>query len=307
MPEPSSANRLEDGCLRCLFYFGIFKYPLTEEEIYRFNPYPATLTEIRQALHKLAEAGKIFHIQSFYLLKEEKSWIEDRLAGNEKALKLLSRSKKFSSVIAAFPFVRGIAISGSLSKFYASKNADVDFFIICDSDRLWIARTLLHLFKKLTFISGHQHYFCMNYFIDTRALRITHPNEYSAIETVTLLPAFNAGLIRMFEQENSWTRDYLPNHPGILNHDYLIRERKYVLKSLFEGLINIISPEKLNAFLMRLTDRKWRRKWKRADYPPEDYDLAFMTDLHISRNHPANYEKKVLQALSENQLANEPA
>ena len=110
-----------------------------------------------------------------------------------------------------------------MSKFYASENPDIDYFIITDPDRLWIARSLLHLFKKLTFITGHQHFYCMNYFIDTKALEITHPNLYSAIEVATLLPVYNIEMLRQFFIANAWAWEFLPNHPGMTDLGYLLK------------------------------------------------------------------------------------
>ena len=278
-------------------YFVIFQYPLTAHEIHQFFPVRANPGEITRALEELTSEGKIYSADGYYLPENNVSWIQERHASNKRAYDLLARSGKYVRLIASCPFVRGIAISGSLSKFSATDNPDIDYFIITGSDRLWIARSLLHLFKKLTFITGHQHYFCMNYFVDMKALEITHTNRYSAIEMATLLPVYNASLIGQLYRENLWIHDYLPNHAGPDCLDYLITERRFHLKKIMERMINLFLPGRLNGFLMRLTDKKWRRKWEKAAYPMEEYDRAFMTSLHISKNHPADYEKKVLTTL----------
>ena len=166
----------------------------------------------------------------FFLTEDNQDWGDERHQGNERAFRLLEESGKYVKIIAGFPFVSAIAISGSLSKFYASENTDIDYFIITEANRLWIARTLLHLFKKLTFITGHQHYFCMNYFVDTNALEITHPNLYSAIETVTLLPVYNAVIIKRFMKENAWTKNYLPNYSLQDHLSYLTEHTKRIFK-----------------------------------------------------------------------------
>ena len=62
-------------------------------------------------------------------------------------------------------------------------------------------------------------------------------------------------------------------------------------------MINGCFPVKINHWLMKLTDWKWRRKWKRQGYPEQEYDRAFLTTIHISKNHPVDYEKKVLEVL----------
>jgi len=297
MGEGLNIKNIAEGNMMCLHYFGIFKYPLKLSEVHSFNPYPASQNEVSESLEALCDEKQIFCREEYFLKKDEEAWIKERDAGNARALKLLRRSKRYSSIIASFPFVRGIAISGSLSKFYASTHPDIDYFIIAEKDRLWIARSLLHFFKKLTFITGHQHYFCMNYFIDTAALEIEHHNLYSAIEMSTLLPVYNKELILDFYDRNQWVSQYVPNHQGIDNFSYLAGNGRKVCKTVMEKLLNVMAPYRFNRFLMRVTDRKWRKKWRHSGYSEEAYERAFRTSIHISKNHPMDYEKKVMESL----------
>ena len=300
MEKEAIMTNIEEACIRCLDYFGIFKYPLTADEIHQFNTVKSSREEVETGLTRLQSKSLIFKIGDFFLTENNQDWVDERLQGNERAFRLLEESGKYVRIIASFPFVSGIAISGSLSKFYASEHTDIDYFIITGANRLWIARTLLHLFKKLTFITGHQHYFCMNYFVDTNALEITHPNLYSAIETVTLLPVYNTDIIKRFTKENVWTKNYLPNYSLQDNLSYLVEHTKKPFKRFAEDFINLLAPQKLNRFFMKLTDRKWRRKWRGHCYSEEEYNRAFQTEISISKNHPVDYEKKVLNALAGN-------
>jgi len=298
MTNPLNVSNLEEGCMLCLNYFGIFSYPLTVDEVHQYNAFAASKNEIKNSLNRLVEQQKIFRYNSFYLLDDDKKWVEERLAGNARAMKLLEQSKKYVSNIAAFPFVKGIAISGSLSKFYAADDPDIDYFIITEANRLWISRSLLHLFKKFTFLTGHQHYYCMNYFIDTMALPILHRNQYSAIEVATLLPAYNPDLNQEFYLKNKWMHEFLPNHSGIKNFNFLLKDKNRYGKKIIERVLNIFFPGFFNTLLMKITDWKWRKKWKHAGYSEAEYNRAFQTELHISKNHPVDYEKKVLIALA---------
>jgi hypothetical protein len=62
-------------------------------------------------------------------------------------------------------------------------------------------------------------------------------------------------------------------------------------------MINLLFPKQLNLFLMNFTDKLWRLKWERKGYPMKDYDLAMKTRWYVSKNHPHNYQKKVLKEL----------
>src|SRR6202022_4223033 len=90
--------------------------------------------------------------------------------------------------------------------------SDIDFFIITKANRLWIARTLMHLFKKLTFLTGHQGWYCMNYYVDEEALQIEEKNIFTATELITLLPVCGNGTMEEFFRANNWASSYFPNY-----------------------------------------------------------------------------------------------
>ncbi len=296
--ESSRHEELAAGILEALEYFGLFRYPLLPREIHRFHRIRCTYEEVLATLASLAERDMVnCSIDGFYSREAQESWSSRRKTGNEKALGLLTRSVHFTRIISSFPFVDAIAISGSLSKDYAGDDADIDYFIVTTGNRLWIARSLLHLFKKLTFIPGYQHYFCMNYFVDTDEMLLTDRNIYTAIELATLIPVYHPERIRQVKEMNSWLIAYLPNETNLQELTYLSPAGKQSLKKLVERMINLAWPERLNNFLMNLTDRKWRRKWDRRRFPMETYDQAFYTSLHVSKNHPANFQQQVLTAL----------
>ena len=154
----------EISILRLLAYFDIFQYPLTKNEIRQFLPELLSETRLDAILQLMLINKTIFLHDDFYSLHNNPLLAYRRKEGNLRAKKLLPRAYAIGRFLYRFPFVRAIAISGSLSKDFADEKADIDFFIITKANRLWIARTIMHLFKKLTFITGHQHYFCMNYY-----------------------------------------------------------------------------------------------------------------------------------------------
>jgi predicted nucleotidyltransferase len=51
------------------------------------------------------------------------------------AVKHIKKAKAVAKFLSWFPYIRGIAISGSLSKNFADENSDLDFFIITAANR----------------------------------------------------------------------------------------------------------------------------------------------------------------------------
>ena len=179
---------IKKDILATIAYFNMFDYPLKKNEIFIFLGHCDDFLEFERALNFLTNDSVIFKIGEFYSLHDNYALALKRQNGNEKAIHMLKKAEKAAKIISAFPFIKGVAISGSLSKYFADENTDIDFFIITAANRLWISRTLSALFKKLTYLLKMQDLFCMNYFIDESEPVILEKNIYTAMEVATILP-----------------------------------------------------------------------------------------------------------------------
>lgn len=293
---------MKQAILHTVKYFGYFQHPLTAAEVWRFLREKASEDEVRREVDELCAEGLLFSKNGYLHMAETEDWSHRRAAREQAAHVLLEKVPVYARIIASFPFVRSIAVSGSLSKLSVSENADIDYFIVTRRNRLWITRTLLHLFKKLTFLFGKQHCFCMNYFVDEDGLVLPYQNEFTAIELCTLIPFYNRRWVQALNEQNPWARRFLPNHDGTPLVSPGCIEPRFVFKPVLEMFFNLCFPGVLNRWLMRLTDWKWRRKFAYLQLREEDYQRAFYTSINTSKNHPADYQKKVLTALSEKVL-----
>lgn len=292
--EPNAA--ITTAVLQVLNYFHIFRHALYAGEVYDFLRIKVDRLELEGVLEYLVSNEKVYCSQNLYALENTESIFLKRLHGSEKATQKMRTAYKSARIISAFPFVKCICISGSLSKGYADEKSDIDFFIITTHNRLWICRTALHVFKKLTFLAGKQHSFCMNYFIDEGRQELDEKNLFTATEVATLIPMYNIEAYCSFMHENeSLVSSFFPN-----KELQSPQENKTVKRGLFrplsEWLLNHMWPQKVNGFLMYLTDVKWRRKWQKRNFPMDEYDIAMKTRWYVSKQHPLNYQKKVLSS-----------
>lgn len=290
---------LEKDILKVLAYFDIFHYPITAEEIRSYLHSTPIEKELQETLQQLCSKKRIFHHDDLYFLQNNLSLVNQRRNDNRRAEILLKTAYKISSFLFQFPYVRGIGISGSLSKNVADENADIDFFIITKSNRLWIARTLMHLFKKLTFLVKKQHWFCMNYYIDEDALQISDKNIYTAIEVVTLIPVSGNAALEKFYEANSWTQAYFPNYKLITASGR--KPKSSLLKRSIESLFNNSFGETLDNYLMTITSKRWSKKELEGRLNIKGGRMGLRTSKHFSKPNPAFFQKKVL-LLYENKM-----
>jgi hypothetical protein len=287
-------GKAEQSIIKALAYFDIFNYPLSQEEIYDFLDEPVTKEVVMATLLQLVEEKRIFSLGNFYSLQADVALHTRRTMGNHKAEILLRTAYKVGGFLYQFPFVRGIGISGSLSKNFADQHTDIDFFIITRSNRLWIARTLMHLFKKLTFITGHQHWYCMNYYIDEEALRIEEQNIFTATELITLIPVCGNGTMDKFYHQNNWVAEYFP-HQEVRRQSMLLRRSGWFKKTM-EWLLDNRLGNAIDNIFMRITARRWQKKEELQKTNDHGVRLGLCTGKHFSRPNPHFFQKKVLDS-----------
>lgn len=271
----------------------MFNYPLKKREIYIFLANKNSRQDFDLALRQLLEEVAIFKVGNFYSLFDNYALAERRLKGNIKADLMLKKAEKSAALIAAFPFVKGVAVSGSLSKKFADEGADTDFFIITAANRLWIARSLLHLFKKVTFLFNLQDRYCMNYFIDEASPCIIEKNIYTATETITLLPICGTPAFELFYHANSWTKKFFPNQYMHISSAKEIK--KTWLRLFIEWLTNNPAGDWLDILLMKLTAKSWGAKKRKKKKNSRGVLMGMHCDRHFSKPDPCNFQKKLLQ------------
>jgi hypothetical protein len=276
MDEPC----IKKDILAALTYYGLFNYPLKKGEIFIFLRQCNDMDEFETALNTLVEECIVFKIGNFYSLEDNPALAERRSRGNERASLLLKKAEKAAAIISYFPFVRGIAVSGSLSKYFADENADVDFFIITDSNRLWIARTF------------QEDLFCMNYFIDDSSLVIREKNIYTAIEISTVLPLRGTGIFEEFFEKNKWAKAFFPNK--FQNFSSTNEIKKNWLRLLVQRLLNNRMGDALDNYLMKLTSRRWQTKTVQGRTNSKGKPLSMDLGKHYSKPHPENFQKRLL-------------
>ncbi len=286
-------DNIRNDILKTLAYFDCFNYPLTIADIHSFMPNLYNPCDIDDALIGLMEDEIIFKSDQFYSLQNKPGLAEKRRKGNLEAIKQLAIAKKIARVICRFPFVETVAVSGSLSKNYADEKTDIDFFIITAANRLWIARTFMHLFKKLTYVAGKQHWFCMNYYIDESGLEIPEKNIFTAMEIVTLLPMEGFSYFKKFIEANEWINNFFPAHNTSLVVQTKIK-KNYLVKFV-EQIFNSTIGESLDKRLMRITDRRWKKKTQRLWLNAKGKKMGMMVSRHFSKPDPKNFQAKVIQ------------
>ena len=283
---------IRQDIIAALAYFDLFDYPLTQAEIRQFAPGQHTARAVANELRVLLTEKLVYHNDGLFLLRDEPALVQRRRKGNRQARALLQKATRVARLIAAFPFVRGVAVSGSLSKNYADEDSDIDLFIITAANRLWLARTLLHGLKKLSFLVGREQYFCMNYFIDEAGLEIREKNIYTATEIATLLPLQGSAAFDAFFRANNWSLGFLPNHR--LRVSYVQDRKASWWTHLLERSFHHAGGNALDSMLQRITAGRWKKKTEAGRRNNHGIVLSMEAGKHFAKPDPRLFQAQLL-------------
>ena len=299
-----TACPVEHAIVRALLYFELFSYPLTDREIWQFAPCGRAEADepvagesfevFQEKLQLLVARGVVFQFQGYFQTQYQPDWVERRRDSNRRADAFLPKARRMARFIASFPYIRAVFVSGSLSKHSMRPDSDIDFFMITAPGRLWLARTLLVVFKKIFLFNSHK-YFCVNYFIDTEHLEIEEQNLFTATEAVTLLPMYGQEWYHAFCRKNQWAWRQLPHCTLRPTHEVPLHSRSWLKRSA-EWALGGAFGDWLDRQAMQVTVRFWRKKFSHFD--DGTFNVALKSRRHVSKHHPLYFQKKVLEHLA---------
>ncbi len=296
VPEPvltaDTQHALTTSVLRVLAYFDVFKHPLTAQEVFEGCDHPSTsLAHVAEALTALRRQGGIRQEGDYYALDAGSS-VAERLASGVRCAQYLRQAHRYSRLIARFPFVRGVCLSGSVSKGRADAGADIDYFIVAAPGRLWVCRTLLILFKKTVLLNRHR-YFCLNYFVDADHLAIPDRNRFTATEIAFLIPTYDYACYAAFRAANPWVSHYFPNKP-LLPAEAVFERGDTWLKRGAEALLAGRVGAWLEKRCLALTRAYRRAKFRQL--AADAYEHAMRATPEVAKHHPNSFQGRVLAA-----------
>ncbi len=301
--SPFKLDILKKNILKTLLYYDIFSHPLKAEEIFTFLPRNSIQKEeVENMLHEFSgdSSSSFAEKEGYYYIKPFEENIAKRILRENHSKKMWEAAAIVTHIIKRFPFVRGIMITGSLSKNSSDETSDLDFMVITADGRLWIARTLLMLFKKIFLFNSYK-YFCINYFITESHLEIEEKNIFTATEIATVKGAYNTDLMNEFISKNGWIKSYFPNYilcdPRLHKSNFKINNRKSKIQRAFEFVFSGSFGRWLNEKYMQMTIKHWNRKYAHLDESERSHMFKSTTD--VSKTHPGNMQKKILNTYTE--------
>lgn len=202
---------LAEAVVNTVAYADIFDYPLTAEELHRYlKGLAAPATQVQNLLANGALIpGRLSRRHTYYTLPGRESIIETRLRREQIAASLWPHAWAYGRTIAWLPFVRMVAVTGSLAVNNPIADADIDYFVVTAPGRVWLCRALTILVVRRAARRGI--HLCPNYFLSAEKLNFTEQSLYAAHELAQMVPISGMSVYNDLWAANEWVYGFLPN------------------------------------------------------------------------------------------------
>jgi len=252
-----------------------FPFSLEEISTYFLPRHNTTAERLRSLINHGLLVGLRFEIQDGHLLTRPSQWRRLREEREHFSSEKLKSAARFAKLLTRLvPFVRTIAVTGSVAYGSASKWDDIDLFIVTQRKRLWLtilmALTLARVNKILGLRASHLLPFCLSYVHDERGFatdaRRNHINPLFARELLKAVPVAGSTEYRKLLENNRWVADlYADPYRARLeqlerdavidvNREHLESAHPLVLLDWAEGVVFVIlsSYLRVRAYLTNL-------------------------------------------------------
>jgi hypothetical protein len=289
--EPDAQAR---AILRTLLYSDLFDYPLTLAEVAHYLiGQPSTPDEVRACLAQSGWlADRVIELNGYLAVRGREALIARRLERAATSDRLWRRAQRFVRVLRVIPFVRMIAITGSLAMKNSAIHEDIDVLIVTAPDRVWLTRALSIALVYVGKLCGDT--LCPNYVISERVLALDRHTLFVAHEFAQMVPVYGLAVYDRMRALNPWVHLMLPNttQPLWLQPEETVGSIAHGLKRALEKLLSGRLGTALENWEMR---RKIHKFQQRLGQPDGD---ALLDRDHV-KGHFEDYGAPVMRLYTE--------
>lgn len=214
---------LQKNIVLTLAYTDQFSFPLKKQEIYlRLIGESGRVSKkvLSSEIQKLVNNQVLVAEGEYFRLKNSNLDSSVRRFRQKYSKRKWKEVDEFVYFVSKIPWVKAIVITGSLAVDNAKVNDDVDFMIITQEKRLWLARVLLAAYaflkgRRRSWQREEPNSWCLNLWLDESSLKLPQrlENIYGAFEICQAIWVFDRGGVKSkFFHLNSWAEKFLPNY-----------------------------------------------------------------------------------------------
>jgi hypothetical protein len=222
---------------RSVLYASLFDYPLTLAQLRE------TLLESVQtpsqilATYRRSDAlrAAVEYRDGFFFPEGRYHLVEERRRREARSRAFLRRHRQLLTLVCALPYVRMVALSGSIAHLNLEGDGDLDLFIVTRGRRVWSVTVGVVLLAKLM---RRRRSVCANFVVADSRLALEQQDLFTASQIVHLKPLAGPDVLRRLVAANPFVGGFYPNFHTTEPSAFLIRRTRLAsgLKTAVERL-----------------------------------------------------------------------
>ena len=282
-----SASATREPVLRVVLYYDVFRHALHVAEVARLVGAP-----VEEAVDGLVAEGVLERVGPWVCLAGSRAHVARRRERGAAAERRWAAARGAAATLARFPWVRGVFVTGSLSKLSAEEGGDVDFLLLCAPGSVWTAKSSLHVLRRGV-PEAVRNLYCTNYLLDVEHPLVDDRNAFTAMELATAVPMAGGAACAGFLRANAWAEGFVPGYAWSIER----AERAPELpRRRIAGWVEAVGKP-VRGPLERASIGLWSRFWdtKYSWLPAQDRAQRFKRRPEIATNHLHDFQDYVLR------------
>ncbi len=321
-------NLIQKSILSTIVYYNTLDYPLTSFEVFKYlvNPLHVagfyaqcvsekveidrfskiTLSNIIKSLESKELKKFISEKNGFYFLRGRGKIIKIRISRQKIADQKWKKAKKIIRWLQIIPYLRMVAVSGSLALNNTRKKSDFDLFIVVKNRRIWLTRFLITLFVQLMGKRRHKEFtedrICLNHYVTDKSLEIKFRSLYNAQTYAHMIPILGIKhaclperqeIYEKFQKANRWIKDYLVFWPKQKIEHLKVLKVSSLLRSIAK-ISEVCLNNRFGDFLEKILKKLQNHSIEKNPLTHKKGGRVTVDDTQLEF-HPDSPEKEILK------------
>jgi len=195
---------------RSVIYASLFDYPLTLEQVHQALLESDQTTQ--EILATYASSGRLQAVveyrEGFFFPRGRPELVTERRRREARSCAFLARHRRLLTLVCALPYVRMVALSGSIAHLNLEGGGDLDLFIVTRGRRVWTVTVAVLILARLM---RQRRIVCANFVVADSQLTLEQQDLFTANQVIHLRPLVGGSLFRELLAANPFVARFYPN------------------------------------------------------------------------------------------------
>jgi hypothetical protein len=236
-------DRDETAIAKTVLYASLFDYPLTLDQLHESLIASSTSREqVMATFEASVDLKAVVEVRDgFFFPAGRFDLVAERRRREQRSRQFLRRHDRLLRWLCALPFIRMVALSGSIAHLNLEDGGDLDLFIVTRGRSVWTVTVAIIVLTRLL---GVRRVVCANFVMSDEHLAIEQQDLFTANQVLHLKPLVGQEVFDGFLAANGFVQRFYPNRSRLRRNAFAIAQSRTLdfARRLSETLLAPVLP-----------------------------------------------------------------